>query len=66
MKTIPVTPELLQILKNAHIDSLDTINDVESCIEQYTANAKRILICQLERRKQLNAVLLDLLNRYGD
>lgn len=65
MKSIPVTPELLAILENAQLDSHDFINECEAAIDSYEANAKKLLIVGIERRKQLLAVIKDLLIRYS-
>ena len=65
MKTIPVTPELLAILENAKLDSQDFIEECEAAIDSYEANAKRLLLVGIERRKQLLAIINNLLERYG-
>jgi len=64
MKSIPVTPELIQIIENAVEDSMSTISECEEQLEHYTDNAKKLLITSLERRKQLLAIAKDLLERY--
>ena len=64
MKTIPVTPELIQIIENAVEDSMSTISECEEQLEHYTDNTKKLLITSLERRKQLLAIAKDLLERY--
>lgn len=64
MKSIPVTPELIQIIENAVEDSMSTISECEEQLEHYSDNAKKLLITSLERRKQLLAIAKDLLERY--
>jgi 5,10-methylene-tetrahydrofolate dehydrogenase/methenyl tetrahydrofolate cyclohydrolase len=66
MKSIPVTPELLYILENAEIDSHSFITECEEDVDKYEANAKLLLLAGIERRKQLLAVIKDLLERYTD
>lgn len=66
MKTLPVTPELIAILENALSDSYDFINECEPEIDNYAANAKKILVAGIERRRQLLAVTKDLLERYKE
>ena len=63
MKTIPVTPELLAILKNAQLDSHNFIEACEDAVDNY--EAKKLLLAGIERRKQLLAVTKDLLTRYS-
>ena len=65
MKSIPVTPELLAILENAQQDSFNFIEECEDAIDSYEANAKKLLLVGIERRKQLLAVTKDLLTRYS-
>lgn len=66
MKSIPVTPELLHILENARTDSHSFIIECEEDIDKYDANARSLLLVGIERRKQLLAVIKDLLDRYKD
>lgn len=64
MKTIPVTPELLAILENAKMDSIHFISECEEELEHYENNALKLVLVGIERRKQLLAIINDLLARY--
>ena len=64
MKTIPVTPELIVILENAKLDSLHFISECEEELEHYENNALKLVLAGIERRKQLLAVINDLLDRF--
>ncbi len=66
MKSIPVTPELLSILDNAKRDSYSFIDECEEELDHYENNAKKMLIAGIERRRQLLAVIKDLIERYTD
>lgn len=66
MKTIPVTPELLQILADAKQDSLEFIRCCEKDLVNYTeqSSVHNALVLGIERRRQLLAITKDLLERY--
>ena len=66
MKTIPVTPELLQILDDAKQDSLEFIGCCEKDLVNYTeqSSVHNALLLGIERRRQLLAITKDLLERY--
>ena len=66
MKTIPVTPELIQILEYAKTDSINFIDECETDLQHYSDNAYKLLVAGIERRKQLLAVTKDLLERYKE
>ncbi len=66
MKSIPVTPELIAILEEALLDSQGVIAECDDELDHYTDNARKILISQIERKRQLQAIIKDLLERYKD
>lgn len=64
MRTIPVTPELISILENSVEDTKSILSEVGANLDKYTGNARGVLDAQLERRRQLLAVALDIISRY--
>lgn len=64
MRTIPVTPELISILKNSVEDTKRTLSEVEAYIDKCTGDSRAIIESQVERRRQLLAVALDIITRY--
>lgn len=67
MKSIPVTPELINILENALSDTTNTIYQAEKEIEQRKEDSVReIVLVEIERLKQLRAITKDIIERYKD
>lgn len=67
MQSIPVTPILVSIFKDALADSYNFINNCENELKSYTSGSgvHSILLEGIEHRKQEIAVLKDLIERYG-
>lgn len=66
MRVMPVTPELLKILENARTDSRSLISECEAEIDNYTGNSRKIVLAEIEIRKQRLAIINDLLERYDE
>jgi len=66
VKTIPVTPELIAILENALLDSYSFINECEAELKDIVCgtSSHNLVVLGIERRKQQQAILRDLLDRY--
>lgn len=68
MKSLPATPILLDILKDAWMDSLNFISECEQDLSEYTVGTgvhSLHLEC-IESRKQKIAIIKDLIERYSE